>query len=304
MKFISQHINRLLFLTAIILIGSLLSCERKSGTGLEDTNITQIGTIHTLFAGQYDGIFTSKELSKYGDYGLGTFNALDGELIQFDGVIYKAAADGTLKVVEPSQTIPYATTTFFKPSIKYDVTKEKRLVDVADKLIYDNLININHVYAVNIQGDFEFILYRSWPKQNPPYRPLDQLVVDEKRHIARNIKANLVGFYYPMWFGQVNTNGFHYHFISDDKMIGGHVLEGNITNGIIDIMPINQLTILDLPVLTIQPRTSIEKPPVPAPTTPAPSVKPQAPGDTLPQTPINSKEATETIDQSKASEPE
>ncbi|MDE3226620.1 MAG: acetolactate decarboxylase, partial [Nitrospirota bacterium] len=48
----------------------------------------QTSTIGALMEGVYDGEVTYGELAKHGDFGLGTFNALDGEMIAFDGTFY------------------------------------------------------------------------------------------------------------------------------------------------------------------------------------------------------------------------
>ena len=40
-------------------------------------------------AGVYDGDLTYQELARHGDFGLGTFDALDGEMIALDGAFYQ-----------------------------------------------------------------------------------------------------------------------------------------------------------------------------------------------------------------------
>ena len=56
--------------------------------------IFQNSTINALLEGVYDGSMTYGELRQHGDFGLGTFNALDGEMIAFDGDFYQIKADG------------------------------------------------------------------------------------------------------------------------------------------------------------------------------------------------------------------
>lgn len=49
------------------------------------SQIYQVSTMTSLLDGVYDGDFELSEIPKYGDFGIGTFNKLDGELIGFDG---------------------------------------------------------------------------------------------------------------------------------------------------------------------------------------------------------------------------
>jgi hypothetical protein len=58
-----------------------------SGCGTQSGNrdiIYQTSAIDALLAGDYDGQITLIELKKHGDFGLGTFEALDGELVAFE----------------------------------------------------------------------------------------------------------------------------------------------------------------------------------------------------------------------------
>ena len=50
----------------------------------------------------------------------------------------------------------------------------------------------------------------------------------------------------PMYIGGVSQSGFHFHFISDDKKSGGHVLECKTKNVVVDIDHIRDFE-LDLP---------------------------------------------------------
>ena len=41
----------------------------------------------------------------------------------------------------------------------------------------------------------------------------------------KNITGTVVGLFCPNYMGGLNSTGWHFHFISDDKKHGGHVLE-------------------------------------------------------------------------------
>jgi acetolactate decarboxylase len=52
--------------------------------------ITQVSVLNALMMGRYDGVMPIRELLRYGDFGLGTLDHLDGELIVLDGRAYFA----------------------------------------------------------------------------------------------------------------------------------------------------------------------------------------------------------------------
>src|SRR5512136_1450849 len=73
----------------------------------------QVSTIDALMQGVFDGVQPVGEIRKRGDFGIGTFDALDGEMIVLEGVVYQAKADGHIYTAADSQTTPFATVTFF-----------------------------------------------------------------------------------------------------------------------------------------------------------------------------------------------
>lgn len=75
----------------------------------------QTSTINALSEGVYDGEITYGELKKHGDVGIGTFNDLDGEMIELDGNFYQIKADGIVYLVDDSMRTPFAVVTFFEP---------------------------------------------------------------------------------------------------------------------------------------------------------------------------------------------
>ena len=54
----------------------------------------QTSTIDALLGGNYEGDVSFAELRARGDFGLGTFDALDGEMVALDGDFYQVKADG------------------------------------------------------------------------------------------------------------------------------------------------------------------------------------------------------------------
>ncbi len=69
-----------------------------------------------FFQGLNASASCSGETLKFGDFGLGTLNDLDGEVVVLGGVAYQQSADGLTRVLDPSEKTPYMTTTFLEMS--------------------------------------------------------------------------------------------------------------------------------------------------------------------------------------------
>lgn len=76
--------------------------------------IYQTSLMSALLSGVYDGSTTVADLLKKGDFGLGTFNQLDGELIAFNREVYQLRSDGSARAASPDQKSPFAVMTFFR----------------------------------------------------------------------------------------------------------------------------------------------------------------------------------------------
>src|SRR5947209_8594390 len=77
----------------------------------------QTSTIDALLDGNYEGDISFAELEGQGDFGLGTFDALDGEMIGLDGAFYQVKSDGLAYEVDTQMKTPFAVVTFFEPEV-------------------------------------------------------------------------------------------------------------------------------------------------------------------------------------------
>src|ERR1700760_964701 len=85
--------------------------------------VYQTSTMGALLEGIYDGDVTIAELLTHGDFGLGTFNHLDGEMVVLDGVCYHLRADGTATVASDNDLTPFAVVLPFHPNITMRITE-------------------------------------------------------------------------------------------------------------------------------------------------------------------------------------
>jgi acetolactate decarboxylase len=184
----------------------------------------QVSTIDALMQGVFDGVEPVGEIRKHGDLGIGTFDALDGEMIVLDGVVYQAKADGHIYTAADNQTTPFATVTYFNRDHSA-ITDSPMNLSVFTSTMADRLPTRNMVYAVRMHGTFPSMKVRAIPAQHKPYPTLANASVNQSVYIFSDTTGTVIGFYTPVFFKGINVAGYHLHFISDDRKTGGHILD-------------------------------------------------------------------------------
>jgi acetolactate decarboxylase len=188
--------------------------------------------VHTLFqvsisgalvAGVYDREITVKSILEHGDFGLGTFANLDGEMVVLDGRVYQVQGTGHVSEAAPEAGAPFAVVTRFSPQTDVEagpIANFKDLKDRCDR--YRSSGNI--FYAVRLDGHFSRIRTRA---VNPP-QPGTRLVEAAKAQSEFNISdidGTLIGLWSPGFSSAFSIPGYHFHFLSKDRQHGGHLLD-------------------------------------------------------------------------------
>jgi len=204
----------------LIVLGSLLA----AGCPEQRETLFQVSTIPALMAGVYDGAVTCAELKTRGDTGLGTFEALDGEMVVLDGVVYRVSSDGTAQPAPDSERTPFAAVTFFEADRTGRVDEAMKLDDLT-KHIDGMLPSRNLPFAVRVRGRFRYVRTRSVPRQRRPYPRLLDVVKNQPVFEFREVSGTLVGFRMPEYVEGINVPGYHLHFLTADRTAGGHVLD-------------------------------------------------------------------------------
>jgi acetolactate decarboxylase len=208
-----------LFLTFILLLltcTAVLAADRHA--------LFQTSTLQALMNGVYDGDFTFGELQRHGDFGLGTFDALDGELVALDGKFYQVKTDGKVYPVALTRKTPFAEVTFFKTEQTLELSEMSDLKQLEQHLSA-RLPSPNFPYAIRITGKFSYVKTRSVPRQTRPYPPLLEAAKHQTVFEFRDVDGVIVGFYHPQYLAGVNVTGYHFHFLTSDRRAGGHLLD-------------------------------------------------------------------------------
>lgn len=199
----------------------------------------QVSTLNALMLGNLYGVISTKELLENGNFGLGTFEGVDGELIVLDGTAYNGQADGTARKCTDSEKVAFAAVCRFSEKIKKytinDIGSLKDLRRTMTQLIEEQYKNKNVFYIVKIKAHMNYVKVRSCYKEKEPYRTLMAVTSSQVKYEYNDISGDIVGVFCPNYVDKLNMPGWHFHFISEDKTKGGHLLDVSLKKADIDI---------------------------------------------------------------------
>lgn len=215
-------------------------------TRAKSTNrLYQTSTMAALLDAVYDGDTTMAELLEYGDFGIGTFDALDGELILLDGVVRQFRGDGQAGEVQPDVKTPFACATFFEPEQTVRITQPTSKLEL--ELLVDQMVGNDNLFAaVRATGIFEDMETRTVFRQSVPYPPMLDVVSRQPTLKLDNAGGVLIGFRTPEYMQGINVAGYHLHFLTTDRRRGGHVLNYRLLEGTLEVAVMSDIEI-DLP---------------------------------------------------------
>jgi acetolactate decarboxylase len=212
---------------AVVLTGSAHAEEPRD-------ILFQVSMFNALDKGVQEVEFSVRELKEQGDFGIGTFNAIDGEMVVLDGDCFRIKADGTVLPASDSMGTPFAAVTFFEADKVVSLGEFKNYRSLK-KHLDKELPTKNIFHAIKITGTFKYIKSRSIPPQDPPYPSLNKVFETQTISEFRNVRCTLVGFYGPTYIKGINVPGHHFHFVTEDRKAGGHVMECQLAKGVAEI---------------------------------------------------------------------
>ena len=188
-----------------------------------DHGMYQISTSSALVEGVDEGAVSSRTLLEHGDFGLGTFENFDGEMVIIDGAIYQVRGDGSVTHRKDDFRIPFAIVVRFQEDEELESGAISCLKDI-ERACDSHRESGNLFYALRLDGHFDNIHARAVGRLSPGTRLVDAAKEQSEFHFS-NIEGTLVGFWSPRYSSSFNVPGYHFHFISNDRAKGGHVLE-------------------------------------------------------------------------------
>jgi acetolactate decarboxylase len=204
-------------------ISQLVSDTLSRYLGIPLHTLFQVSTSGALVQGVYERAVSSNLLLNYGDFGLGTFENLDGEMVVLDGAIYQIRSDGKATKIVKDVGTPFAVVTHFvadQDQMIENASSFKDLTKICDRYRdSDNLF-----YAFRIDGHFGHVHTRAM-RETLEGLPLAKAAAIQPEFEFTGVDGTLVGIWAPQFSSALNIAGYHFHFLSEDRSKGGHLLE-------------------------------------------------------------------------------
>jgi len=207
-----------LFTLILIILTTLVAAGCSPEIRTDRDTLFQTSTISALMKGVYDGNMTVGQLRPYGDFGLGTFQALNGEMLELDSIFYRANLDGSITVVPDDTITPFAVVTFLDNDKVISVNQQMDLNQL-QSYVDGQLASQNLFYAVKIEGKFSYMKTRSVPEQTKPYPPLTEAVKHQQVTEFHDVEGTIIAFRCPPYVDGVNVPGYPTSSIRPGKWV-------------------------------------------------------------------------------------
>lgn len=227
-----------LLLLPLLLTLNLSGCA--SSFDLSD-GMKQYSTYSLLKKGYIQGNVTFNDLKGYSDFGIGATSGINGSITVNRNKGYVNTSGKSLQSISRNQTISFGVFTKFDTGRSYSLLNQRSRQDVED-YIDGKIPTNNHYYAIRIQGEFQRIVLRNYSAKASSERSV--YISDESgKHVIKDISGTLIGYRFPSHLESSRPFHYHFHFISNQQKMGGHVEGFRFGEGTITIDQKNNLNI-------------------------------------------------------------
>ena len=163
-----------------------------------------------------------EELLRHGDFGLGTLAGLDGEMVVLDGAAFQAQGDGRVHALRNDAKVPFAVVTAFVDEKSRQLGPVSSFAELASAC---DLVrrSQNLFYALRVDGLFDHVHTRV-VNPAPPGSTLKEAALTQPEFHFQEVEGTLVGIWSPAFSGAFSVPGYHFHFLSADRTMSGHLL--------------------------------------------------------------------------------
>jgi acetolactate decarboxylase len=184
--------------------------------------VFQVSTSGALVAGVYDREVSVETILRHGDFGLGTFANLDGEMVVLDGQVFQVQGSGRVAEAARDAGAPFAVVTWFKPETSASIGPVGSFKDLEARC--DAFRRSGNIfYALRLDGRFKRVRTRA-VKPSQPGDGLVDAAKAQSEFAFVDIDGSLVGLWSPGFSSAFSVAGYHFHFLSADRRHGGHLL--------------------------------------------------------------------------------
>ena len=199
------------------IVGRLLT----EALDLDSHELFQVSTSSALVKGVFSGAVSVADLRRHGDFGLGTFADLDGELVMLDGTAFQAGANGKAREADTDGQVPFALITEFHPDTQFRAAGPLTLESLSSQ-IDAHRPSPNLFVAIRGDGAFDSLAMRAICRAEPG-ETLVEATMHQSEFTVEDVQGTLVGFWSPSYARTMSIPGYHFHFLADDKSTAGHV---------------------------------------------------------------------------------
>jgi acetolactate decarboxylase len=183
----------------------------------------QVSTSGALVAGVYDREVGVQAILEHGNFGLGTFANLDGEMVVVDGHVYQVRGSGQVLEAPADAGAPFAVVARFAPEIDVAIGPVSSFKDLEARC--DSFRRSGNIfYAIRLDGSFKRVQTRAVNPPQPGTRLIDAAKTQSEFTFS-DIEGTLVGLWSPGFSSAFSVAGYHFHFLSADRQHGGHLLD-------------------------------------------------------------------------------
>lgn len=194
----------------------------------------QASTLQALSQGYTRPVISVGELLEHGDTGLGTYADLNGEMILVDGKCYQANVNGVVHKMPPETGISFCSVSFLERDRHVKIV-EPMDIDALQSFLdvkIEERFGLNCMHITRIEGYFEEITACSEAAYRSHHVSLKEILEQTQNEFTfKNLKGTLIGVYYPDYMDALNQEGWHFHFVSEGRTLGGHVFQLRMTKG-------------------------------------------------------------------------
>jgi acetolactate decarboxylase len=202
---------------------SIVTAALAQYLGVSVHTLFQVSTSGALVAGVYNREVSVKSILEHGDFGLGTFANLDGEMVVLEGHVYQVSGTGKVTEAPADAGAPFAVVTRFSPDIDTSIDGISGFADLESRCDQYRASG-NIFYAIRLDGRFSRVRTRAVNPPQPGTRLVDAAKA-QSEFAFEDIEGTLVGLWSPGFSSAFSVAGYHFHFLSQDRTHGGHLLD-------------------------------------------------------------------------------
>lgn len=210
-------------------------------TSVQPGAVTQFAVLDALLTGVYSAGIPVEEVHRLGDFGVGCCEGLGGEVVIVDGAAFECTADGPPRPMVLTENLPFVDVCRFG---EVDGTGVEALdLDALTAAVEDRLVSRNLFHAVRLDGVVTRVRTRVTRPQEGRHRPLADVAAEQIETVTLDRAGVVVGFWMPRIYQGISVAGLHLHFLSDDRLVGGHVLDIEISEAVLRLSAFAQISL-------------------------------------------------------------